>query len=166
MNFTLRVWSLLSVAFLSWSVAFGQCPAPAGPYPTAVQSLPAVLTVTAGSFANEVGFQLTGAGIAVPINVGANGGGTVTNVSTNPAGGAYQFFGTDTFGDGWNGSQATFTACGSTIFGPVTLASGAGPTLLASGNVPAAPACTFSNVAKLFIGFYLSYLYSCFIRCC
>ena len=148
MNFTLRVWSLLSVAFLSWSVAFGQCPAPAGPYPTAVQSLPAVLTVTAGSFANEVGFQLTGAGIAVPINVGANGGGTVTNVSTNPAGGAYQFFGTDTFGDGWNGSQATFTACGSTIFGPVTLASGAGPTLLASGNVPAAPACTFSNVAN------------------
>lgn len=44
--------------------------------------------------------------------------------------------------------KQTFTACGSTIFGPVVLASGAGPTLLASGNVPAAPACTFSNVAN------------------
>ena len=74
MNFTLRVWSLLSVAFLSWSVAFGQCPAPAGPYPTAVTTLNSVLTVTAGSFANEVGYTLNGTGIATPISQPNNGG--------------------------------------------------------------------------------------------
>ena len=148
MNFTLRVWSLLSVAFLSWSVAFGQCPAPAGPYPTAVQSLPAVLTVTAGSFANEVGYTLNGAGITGPINVANNGGGLTFNVATNPAGGAYTFTGTDTFGDGWNGSLATFTACGTALFTNVTLATGTGPLVLATGNVPAAPACTFAGATS------------------
>ncbi len=146
MNFTLRVWSLLSVAFLSWSVAFGQCPAPAGPYPTAVTTLNSVLTVTAGSFANEVGYTLNGTGIATPISQPNNGGGLTWNVGLNPAGGNYTFTGTDTFGDGWNGSQATMTGC--FAFGPVALASGAGPVVLSSGVVPASPPCTFAGVSN------------------
>ncbi|HNJ17158.1 MAG TPA: T9SS type A sorting domain-containing protein [Saprospiraceae bacterium] len=146
MNFTLRVWSLLCMAFLGWGVANAQCPAPAGPYPTAVTQLPATLVVTAGSYASEVGFQLNGAGILTPINVASNGGGTTTNVTLNPAGGAYNFFGTDTYGDGWNGAAATFTCLCTTFFQNVTLA-GAGPTLLASGNIPATGGgCTFTGV--------------------
>ena len=97
------------------------------------------LTVTAGQFPGEIGWQLFDASS----NLILSGGAPFTGEICLPAAGCgYTFTMTDTFGDGWNGATFTFTNADAGTDATGTLSGGAGPVSVTMGLGGLVSGCT------------------------
>lgn len=114
------------------------------------------LTVTTGSFASEVGWQVVNTATGVTYNCEATGGTVQSNTNFSVPAGNYQVRAFDSYGDGWNGYRITikYVSSGQILVNSVTYAtSGAqtnicpGPTTVNNANQIVA---TFTVVAPCF----------------
>jgi hypothetical protein len=81
-------------------------------------------TVTGGTFPGEVGWELINTGNGIVYACGTPGGSAPSTNTYNVPAGNYEVRGYDSFGDGWNGANVTYSVSGAQVAGPFTLASG------------------------------------------
>jgi hypothetical protein len=92
---------------------------------TASAQIIVVENITAGTFPGEVGWEVVNAATNAVVRCVSPGTGQVPGTfNLNLAAGTYNVLGYDSFGDGWNGAQVTYTQGGVNIGGPFQLATG------------------------------------------
>jgi hypothetical protein len=86
--------------------------------------IPLQQIVTGGTFPGEVGWELINTDNGIVYACGTPGGSAPSNNTYNVPAGNYQVRGYDSFGDGWNGANATYYVNAMQVAGPFTLAGG------------------------------------------